>query len=404
MTTQLRTTQTIAPTSAKATRKATKDPANEAADEFAAMFASLCFAPTAQPTPAAKSQEGDLADKIANLEIAASDTAASPPIPIITLPALDAVTGAEVSQVATKVILGPSANNEPAPAPVWLPPIPLSLSPSAQTAEMITLTPVQSGTDATPQTFRSSSTTEAAVAQDPLLIVNDALAQQALQTEAARRDANLVAGYLANTTRNDREGSGAAGAKTLLAGNGFDMRGDDRERHSDFDARSQFSTLGSEVSFAATVRDFQSNGTAGSIQAQTISQIIAQAETLAAHQTRSLRLRLRPEELGQIDIQLTRDATGRISAHISAERESARAVLSRSLDQLRETLSRAGLTVDKLQISAETGLFAGNRESDDTRSNNRDSPSTVANLLTVNETEAGGQPRAEDEKLLSLRA
>jgi flagellar hook-length control protein FliK len=115
-------------------------------------------------------------------------------------------------------------------------------------------------------------------------------------------------------------------------------------------------------------------------------------------------LRLRPEELGQIDIQLSRDAAGRISAHISAERESSRGTLSRSLDELRDTLSRAGLTVDKLQISTESGLFAGHRGTDDAPSNTGESPSVVANLLTENQTEAGGQPRAEDEKLLSLHA
>ena len=182
--------------------------------------------------------------------------------------------------------------------------------------------------------------------------------------------------------RNDREGNAAAGVKTLLAGNGFDLHGDDRERDSDFGSQVNFlpGLLG-KASFASTVRDFEAAGGASSVQSQTISQIMALAETMGAHQTRSLRLRLRPEELGQIDIQLSRDATGRISAHISAERESARGALSRSLDQLRETLSRAGLTVDKLQISAEPGLFAGNRESDDARSNTRESPSAVANLI-----------------------
>jgi flagellar hook-length control protein FliK len=164
----------------------------------------------------------------------------------------------------------------------------------------------------------------------------------------------------------------------------------------------QFPSLAGDVSFASTVRDLESDASARSIQSQTISQILAQAETLTGRQTRSLRLRLRPEELGEIDIQLSRDAAGRISAHISAERESARVALSRSLDQLRETLSRAGLTVDKLQINAEPGLFAGNRESNDGGSNTRQSSSGVANLLTENEIEAGGQPRAEDGKLLSL--
>jgi flagellar hook-length control protein FliK len=195
-----------------------------------------------------------------------------------------------------------------------------------------------------------------------------------------------------------------AAGKTLLAGNGFNLGADSNEAESGSAPRLQFPTLAGEVSFASTVRDLESDASATSIQSQTISQILAQAETLTGRQTRSLRLRLRPEELGEIDIQLSRDAAGRISAHISAERESARVALSRSLDQLRDTLSRAGLTVDKLQINAEPGLFAGNRENNDAGSNTRQSSSGIANLLTENETEASGQPRADDEKLLSLHA
>jgi hypothetical protein len=285
-----------------------------------------------------------------------------------------------------------------APAAIILPP------PVIGPAANIPLVdPVHPAGETGPPIFGSRSAAEGPVVQDAQVIANNSLAEQILQTEAARRDANLVAGYLAKITRNDREGA-AAGMKTMLAGNGFDLRGDDRQRKSDFESRLQFSALGGEVSFAATVRDLQSNGSASSIQAQTLSQIIAQAENLPAHQMRSLRLRLRPEELGQIDIQLSRDASGRISAHISAERESARGALSRSLDQLRETLSRAGLTVDKLQISAEAGLFAGHRDSAGARSNTRESPVAGASLLTGNETESGGQPPADTEKLLSLRA
>ena len=110
-----------------------------------------------------------------------------------------------------------------------------------------------------------------------------------------------------------------AGVKTLLAGKGFDLRGDDERRASDFGSRMQFlPDLLGKASFGATVRDFEVAEVASSVQLQTIRQIMALAETMGAQQTRSLRLRLRPEELGQIDIQLSRDASGRISAHISA--------------------------------------------------------------------------------------
>jgi flagellar hook-length control protein FliK len=136
-----------------------------------------------------------------------------------------------------------------------------------------------------------------------------------------------------------------------------------------------------------------------SIKAQTLSEIVSQAETLSRGQIRSLRLQLRPEELGRVEIQLTRDAQGRISARISAERETARQVLSHSLAELREMLSRVGFNVDKLEVQVEMGRD-GQAPSD-----NPKSPLPRArNLVTANETESGGQPLADTEKLVSLRA
>jgi flagellar hook-length control protein FliK len=223
------------------------------------------------------------------------------------------------------------------------------------------------------------------------------------QSNTTRLVSNLVAG-LARTVLSEGQSNTPVGGAKSTAGNGFDLRGSETEREPNFIPQSRLTGLASEVSFATTVRDLQAGGGASSIQSQTISQIIAQAELLPGRQMRSFRLRLRPEELGEIDIQLSRDAAGRISAHISAERESARGTLSRSVDELRETLSRAGLTVDKLLISTETGLSAGHRGTEDARSHPRKSPSGVTNLLTENETNAGGQPRAKDEKLLSLQA
>jgi flagellar hook-length control protein FliK len=260
--------------------------------------------------------------------------------------------------------------------------------------------PTQTAVEVATPELSSRAAAGAPAAQGPLVVVVNIPTEQTLQAEAVRREANLVAGYLASSTRTEREGSAAAGVKT----NGFDLSGDDKQHNSDSESRTQSATVASEVSFAATVREVQSSGSANSIQSQTINQIIAQAENLPGREMKSVRLRLRPEELGQIDIQLSRDAAGKISAHITAERESARGTLSRSIDQLRETLLRAGLTVDKLQINTGPGLFAGNQQSADARSNAGESTSGVGGLLTGNETEAGNHPRVEDEKLLSLHA
>lgn len=320
------------------------------------------------------------------------------------------------------------ANVELLPAPSWQSPIPAASqrleieSPyaDAQTAQTVPLAlgvilpPAIGRTTYTRQLDPSlvgpqlqvadeSKLADPLVAQQPPVAVEGRLTDQTLQTNAARRASSLV-DSLAQTTLTEGGGNAAVGGKNPLSGNGFDLRGNDSQRDSNFVPPSRLPGLSGEVSFATTVRDLQSGGGGSSIQSQTISQIMAQAETLPGRQMRSFRLRLRPEELGEIDIQLSRDAAGRISAHISAERESARGTLSRSLDELRATLSRAGLSVDKLQISTEPGLSTGNRGTEDARSNTRESPSGVANSLSQDETETSGRPLAEDEKLLSLHA
>jgi flagellar hook-length control protein FliK len=259
--------------------------------------------------------------------------------------------------------------------------------------------PLKVDVKASLRTYISSSDVRTPSSQNPQIAADDSLIEQTVQPQVAGRDATLVAAFAATTSN-----AGANivnGVNKALAGDGFDSRGDGAAADADVDPRLQSSAIG-QASFAAIARESQSNGGANSIQSQTISQIIAQASVLPPRQTKSLRLRLRPEELGQIDIELSRDAGGRISAHISADRDSARGVLTRSLDELRETLSRAGLNVDKLQISAEPGLSASPQERDNARSHTRESPSGVANLLT--ETEASGQPHADDDKLLSLHA
>lgn len=416
MTTQLRATPASAPLSAKVNRRATKVPDDQAADQFAAMFASLCVAPTPQLISGPKDQAVAAVDSIATPEIAPAATVIA-----LQTPAPEA--GTEVPAAVTKDVslpLGPPAipgssaqmfegpplpltkkeinlavdKVEPAPAPLMTlsPPL-IRPAPGRRAVD-----PIELAAEAAPPNVRIRSAEDVPVAGDPGIVATMGVAEQNLQSEAARRVANLVAGYLAEATSTDREAGPAAGVKAMLAGNGFDLRGEDSERNSKSNSQLQPAALVGEVSFAATVHGFQANGSTSSIQAQTISQIIAQAENIPALQTRSLRLRLRPEELGQIDIQLTRDAQGRISAHISAERETAREVLSQSLHQLREMLSRGGLTVDKLQVHTETG------HNHEAHSNAPQPQSPTTNSITPNETEAGGQLPADTEKLLSLRA
>ena len=84
---------------------------------------------------------------------------------------------------------------------------------------------------------------------------------------------------------------------------------------------------------------------------QTVSPILSLAEALARRETRTLSLRLDPKELGHIEVRITRDAEGKLSAHLDAETEAAHHALSEGISQLRETLERAGLSIDRLEVS-----------------------------------------------------
>ncbi len=140
---------------------------------------------------------------------------------------------------------------------------------------------------------------------------------------------------------------------------------------------------------------------AASVRSQTIDQLIALAETTHTAQTKSLRFRLRPRELGQIEIQLHRDAEGRISAELNVERESARQVLSQTIGELRDALARAGFTVDKVEIRADTGLLGGNAHNQGT-ANHSQANEIIFNPL--DEIEPSIQTDSDEDKLVSLRA
>lgn len=91
----------------------------------------------------------------------------------------------------------------------------------------------------------------------------------------------------------------------------------------------------------------------------------------------SLTLRLHPEDLGMVRIELQL-AEGSVKAQITTQTDAARELLTRDLTQLRESLHRHGLTVEKLevQVSAPNPSDAGQQAMDhgnDGRSRGRDS-------------------------------
>ncbi|MEJ7708488.1 MAG: flagellar hook-length control protein FliK [Pyrinomonadaceae bacterium] len=63
---------------------------------------------------------------------------------------------------------------------------------------------------------------------------------------------------------------------------------------------------------------------ASSVARQIAEPLIEVFEKLSRRESGTLRLQLHPDDLGRVDVQITRDATGRLSAQLSAEHEAAR--------------------------------------------------------------------------------
>lgn len=228
------------------------------------------------------------------------------------------------------------------------------------------------------------------------------LPQNEITAEAIRREANLVASYLAQSNRDSRENP-IESIKAQVAGNGSETNSN--ESTGDQKAQSSTPTLNiSGNSFSVQLANSKANTPAALISSQLSQQMIEIAETTTQHKTKSVRISLRPEELGQVDVQLSRDAAGKVSAQMLVERESTRVALSQSLQQLRETLERAGITVDRLQVSSETSSFAGNTRDAYQRSNDENPRSRFGQSESLTTNETLPKERVRDHKLLSLSA
>lgn len=234
-------------------------------------------------------------------------------------------------------------------------------------------------------------------------VINDE--SQTLQDQAAQRDAGLVAGLLAEAGRLTRE------ANPLLAirrqfNTRSDAQADNDDQALDVLALGGATKATSEQTLAAIAQESDVDTTANSVAMQSTAKILAVAESLSVRQIRTIRLQLNPLELGQIEIQLKRDAQGKISAHLTASREGTRQVLSQSLGELRTTLERAGLTVDRLHVKAEAGSLrgSGNGNTDNSGSRHRKPQGPTFRSLTNTDTQKRGASRVHDHKLLSLSA
>lgn len=65
-----------------------------------------------------------------------------------------------------------------------------------------------------------------------------------------------------------------------------------------------------------------------------------------------LKMRLRPAELGEVEVRIERDSNGRINAHFQTSGENSHKIISENLPQLRESMQNAGLQVENLEVSS----------------------------------------------------
>jgi len=139
---------------------------------------------------------------------------------------------------------------------------------------------------------------------------------------------------------------------------------------------------------------------------QTHDSLLMFAEQLARRESRTFRLNLRPIELGGIEVRLARNAQGHLSAQLSVERNATQQALAGNITDLRESLERAGLIVERLDVSLSNNLHA--QSGNDHESQREAFASTAAHKTTssqVSTTEDNATPVIETEnRLLNMRA
>ena len=87
-------------------------------------------------------------------------------------------------------------------------------------------------------------------------------------------------------------------------------------------------------------------------ESQILDQVIGRMTVDRNHEANRMSIKLQPEELGRIEIDLTVEQ-GRIKAQIVAQNQQVQEVLERHLPRLREALEQQGLKLDQLQVSVD---------------------------------------------------
>jgi flagellar hook-length control protein FliK len=221
-----------------------------------------------------------------------------------------------------------------------------------------------------------------------------------LTAEAIKREANLAASYLAQSTRESRDG-GLQAIKAQVT----EIRPEMTKVEAIGELKEQSTTQHAPYGLNASGVEVKSTSVSSTeVVAQLGGPILETVNTIPPKQIRSIRIRLKPEELGQVEVQLSRDAAGKVSAQMLVERENARQVLSQTLPQLRQALEQAGIVVDQLQVSSESSSFAGNARNQDQPDENNSRASFMSSNQSANASKVSAGEHVRDHKLLSLNA
>ncbi len=106
---------------------------------------------------------------------------------------------------------------------------------------------------------------------------------------------------------------------------------------------------------------FKSNSVVlGTVAEQLASAVLNQLEAEPLATSRTFRLRLDPRELGPVEVQLT-VVNDVVSIRFVAHDEAARHVISRQLDELRQSLSDSGIAFGQFDVSSQTGSDHGSQ-------------------------------------------
>ncbi|WP_291316455.1 flagellar hook-length control protein FliK [Desulfuromonas sp.] len=141
-------------------------------------------------------------------------------------------------------------------------------------------------------------------------------------------------------------------------------------------------------------------------EAKVLDQVIDRLSVNPGERTSRISMRLHPEELGQLKLDLTMEKDG-LRAHFQAQSAEVQEILERHLPRLREALQQQGLALEEVRVSVDSGADGGRGSSQDPRQP-WSAPRTAATAASWQGEGDGGedQPRqitAATEGGLSLR-